>query len=66
MTEPCPLERLERIKAMLAADVVPLKDGAGIIIPAAVDAHQRAAAYRRAISSLEEPAPCSAPTPSAT
>lgn len=68
MIEPCPLERLERIKAMLAADMVPLKDGAGIIIPAAVDAHHRASAYRRAVSELqrEEAAPCSASKPSET
>lgn len=50
-----PLDRIERIKKLLAADVAqPLKDGAGIIIPAGVDAAHRAAAYRRSLEAIHD------------
>ena len=45
----------EHIVAILDAAVsLPLKDKAGIIIPAHVDAHHQAAGMRRIINALEE------------
>lgn len=50
-----PLDRLERMKQILAADLAqPLKDAAGIIIPAGVDAAHRAIGGRRVLEAWEE------------
>lgn len=59
MTDHAPLDRLERMKQLLADDLSqPLKDGAGNIIPQGVDAHHRAAGKRQLLAVLnEEPRP---------
>lgn len=49
------LDRLEKLNQLLAADLAkPLKDAAGIIIPAGVDAAHRAVGGRRMIEALEQ------------
>lgn len=49
------MSTIEHIQAILDAAVsLPLKDSAGIIIPAHVDARHQAAGMRRIINALEE------------